>query len=177
MSLDLVILDRDGVINHSPIIPNRYITHANELIYFQDVFPFLVLAHRTGVPVVVATNQQCVGLELLTIEDLNLIHAKISAFFRCDSSELLSKFYVCPHIASNGCSCRKPRPGLILRAISDYFASPSRTLFIGDSISDYQAALASGVDFRLLVRGQSESHTDLGVFGGKIVSSLSEIEI
>ena len=103
---------------------------------------------RSSNKVVVATNQQCIGKNLLTEDSLNEIHSKINGVIVQNGGEAI-KFYVCPHLISDDCGCRKPKPGLLLQAMSDNGFTKSKTIFVGDSETDRQAALLASVPFVL----------------------------
>jgi D-glycero-D-manno-heptose 1,7-bisphosphate phosphatase len=96
--------------------------------------------------VCVATNQQCVGKGLINLHDLNILHNKINQSIITNGGNAI-KFYICPHLELASCLCRKPMPGLIVKASADFEISKNRILFIGDKLSDSLAATAAEVDF------------------------------
>ena len=142
----LIILDRDGVVNFRSSNLGDYVLSAEQLVLNQDVISMIISIQKTSNKVVVATNQQCIGKKLLTEEALNEIHAKINNVIIRNGGEAI-KFYVCPHLISDNCGCRKPKPGLLLQAMSDNDFPKSKTIFVGDSETDRQAALLASVPF------------------------------
>ena len=142
----LIILDRDGVLVESPKYPERYILEANKVIIRESLNR--VIAHlQKEVIFAVATNQQCVGKGLISREALEEIHAKINqSVLKKGGIEM--KFYVCPHLEIENCTCRKPRPGLLKKAIHESKVNEVENIFfIGDQESDANAAKALGIKY------------------------------
>jgi D-glycero-D-manno-heptose 1,7-bisphosphate phosphatase len=141
----LCILDRDGVINKVPKEPNRYILSPEDLI-LDHSFLAKLKNFTAGTKFCIATNQQAVGLEILTLEELNVIHGVIREKFY-DLELNLTKIYICPHRVIENCNCRKPKPGMILRAMRDHGVNGSETVFIGDQLSDFECSQLANIDF------------------------------
>ena len=139
--IELLLLDRDGVLNKK--IENGYVTNVSQLTFIKSTFDFLRQNSFQFKYTGVVTNQQGIGKRLFSQEDLGLIHKKMSEQF-CKSGLEAPTYFVCPHL-SRTCECRKPKPGLILDALTHFKASPNRTLMIGDSASDVLAANAAGI--------------------------------
>lgn len=92
-----------------------------------------------GVPVGVVTNQSGVGLGLLTTEQVEAVNARVD--------ELIGPFdtwQYCPHTAADECSCRKPAPGMVLRAADCLGVPVESVVVVGDSVWDVSAAEAAG---------------------------------
>jgi D-glycero-D-manno-heptose 1,7-bisphosphate phosphatase len=143
---DLVIFDRDGVINKAPTSANKYILSKDELELNQSVIRFIVELQSKGVGTCVATNQQCVGRGLISTDSLNQIHGAINTQInKIGGADL--KFFTCTHLFQENCSCRKPNPGLLISAMNSFNVLPNRTLFIGDQLSDKLAAQSASIDF------------------------------
>ncbi len=143
----LVILDRDGVINHVPVPPNRYIMNKSELVLCQGFKSFVANLTPSNSKLVVATNQQGVGKAMITADDLAGIHSQINLELSLLNLKNISKFYVCDHLEDDNCLCRKPKPGMILNAIEEFGFSKSEAIFIGDKETDREAGLAAGIRF------------------------------
>jgi D-glycero-D-manno-heptose 1,7-bisphosphate phosphatase len=136
---ELVILDRDGVINEDS---DEYIKSAEEWVPIPGSLEAIARLNHAGVGVVVASNQSGIGRGLFTMEDLNQIHAKFQHALARVGGHVDGIFF-CPHLPGAGCECRKPAPGL-LRSISLRFALPlTKIPFIGDTKRDVEAALAA----------------------------------
>ena len=139
-------MDRDGVINHDPIHPNRYITKISDLHIIASTIDLIVKLQLNGKQVCVATNQQGLGKGLINLHDLDILHNEINKEIITNGGSSV-KFYVCPHLELASCLCRKPMPGLIVKASADFGISKNRILFIGNKLSDSLAATAAEVDF------------------------------
>ena len=109
--------------------------------------------NRKGYRVLVITNQGCVGRGELQPAGLEAIHEKMLDEV-AHAGGHIDEIYVCPHIDEDGCDCRKPKPGLINRARSDYDFDPAVTWFIGDTARDVGAAKNAGCRPGLIRSGQ-----------------------
>lgn len=92
-----------------------------------------------GIPVGVVTNQAGIGLGLLTTEQVEAVNAR--------TDELVGPFdtwQYCPHAAAQECSCRKPAPGLVLRAADALGVEPHQVVVVGDTVWDVGAAESAG---------------------------------
>jgi D-glycero-D-manno-heptose 1,7-bisphosphate phosphatase len=90
---------------------------------------------RTGV----VTNQSGVGRGLLRADQVRMVNLRVE-----ETLGRFSTWQVCPHRPDDGCSCRKPRPGLVLAACTELGVEPAETVLIGDTGADVDAALAAG---------------------------------
>ncbi len=134
----LVVLDRDGVINEDS---DDFIKSPEEWEAIPGSLEAIARLNHAGVAVAVATNQSGIGRGLLTIDDLNRIHAKFQHALARVGGHVQGIFF-CPHAPEAGCACRKPAPGL-LRSIEQRFSLALNDVpFIGDSERDAGAALA-----------------------------------
>jgi D-glycero-D-manno-heptose 1,7-bisphosphate phosphatase len=137
------VLDRDGVLNEPPG-DERYILDRSQWRWTPRAFDGLRTLARAGVPVVVATNQSCVGQGLLTEDDLNAIHDEMIATLQSEGCGIAA-VYVCPHTAAEACSCRKPAPGLLRAICTDFGVDPTAAAMIGDTDADSGACRAVGM--------------------------------
>jgi D-glycero-D-manno-heptose 1,7-bisphosphate phosphatase len=145
----LVVLDRDGVINHESA---DFIRSPAEWRPLPGALEAIAALHRAGFAVVVASNQSGVGRGLFTLDTLAAIHAKMIAAIETAGGRLAG-IYFCPHAPEQGCDCRKPRPGL-LRQIEAAVGRPLTDVpVIGDSARDLQAAQAVGARAMLVRTG------------------------
>ena len=140
MTVSLVILDRDGVINHDS---DDYIKSPDEWQPLPGSLEAIARLCRADYTVVVATNQAGVGRGLFSQEMLIRIHRKMASSIRDKGGRLDSVFF-CPHSPAEQCGCRKPKPGMLL-AISDRLGiGLSGVPVVGDSLRDLEAAEAAG---------------------------------
>lgn len=135
--MKLIILDRDGVINHDR---DDYVKSADECIPISGSIDAIVRLSKAGFTVVIATNQAGLARGKFELEDLEAIHEKISNLVEENGGELGGIFY-CPHHPDDHCKCRKPKPGLLDAIEAEFNTSVESCYFIGDSLRDLQAAL------------------------------------
>jgi D-glycero-D-manno-heptose 1,7-bisphosphate phosphatase len=136
--MKLIILDRDGVINHDR---DDYIKSADECIAIAGSIEAIVRLYKAGYTVVVATNQSGLARGKFDLDDLEAIHAKITALIEEQGGELGGIFY-CPHQPEDECRCRKPLPGLLDAIEAEFNTSVEGCYFVGDSLRDLQAGAA-----------------------------------
>jgi D-glycero-D-manno-heptose 1,7-bisphosphate phosphatase len=138
-----LFLDRDGVINEQ--LPGDYVKTIDEFRFRPDFIEEIAALSRIFSRIFVVTNQQGIGKGLLSLEDLDHIHR-----FMLHAVDLhkgrIDRIYFCPHLKELDCDCRKPKPGMLLQAFKEFPDSiPERSIMIGDSPADLQAARKAGV--------------------------------
>lgn len=139
--IELLLLDRDGVLNQK--IENGYVTNPSQLFFIRPTFEFLQQNSTLFRHIGVVTNQQGIGKNLFTMDDLESVHEVVTQKF-AEFDLPTPTYFICPHL--NGyCDCRKPKPKLIQDAIEYFDASPKATLMIGDSHSDVEASKSAGI--------------------------------
>jgi len=140
LSRRLVILDRDGVINHdSP----DFIKSPDEWRPIEGSLEAIAILSNAGFDVAVASNQSGVARKLIDLPVLQAIHRKMHQAAR-EAGGDIGKIVFCPHLPDDGCDCRKPAPGL-LRALGRQYGVPLTGVpMIGDSVRDIEATLAVG---------------------------------
>jgi len=146
-------LDRDGVIN----LDRGYVSRAEDFEFVPGVFEGVAALQRLGFALVVITNQSGIGRGLYSESDLLALNRWMSGQFEQHSVHIDGVFY-CPHhpIEAFGryrceCDCRKPAPGMLLRAACELNLDLTRSAMFGDKVSDLQAAAAAGVPLRYLL--------------------------
>ena len=140
MTVSLVILDRDGVINHDS---DDYIKSPDEWQPLPGSLEAIARLCRADYTVVVATNQAGVGRGLFSLEMLIRIHRKMASSIRDKGGRLDSVFF-CPHSPADQCGCRKPKPGMLLEISDRLGIRLSGVPVVGDSLRDLEAAAAAG---------------------------------
>ena len=144
-----VFLDRDGTLNYD----SGYLKSASELKLFPGVGPALARLKAAGARLVVVTNQSGVGRGILTLKDLEAIHARLEGLLEQDDAAL-DAIYFCPHHPEDGCRCRKPARGMVDRAVSELQVDLRRSYLIGDHARDVQLAKAVGAKAILVTSGR-----------------------
>jgi D-glycero-D-manno-heptose 1,7-bisphosphate phosphatase len=153
----LVLLDRDGVLNEDRL---DYVKSVEELVIFPRALEALALLAQKGFTCVIVTNQSAVGRGIISEATLGRING-----YLCDAVKAhggnIAEIFVCTDTPDKATYRRKPKPGMLIEALEKYAASPAQTPFIGDTLSDMEAALAAGCP-RYLVhtgKGRQAAHS------------------
>ena len=147
--LPAVFLDRDGTINQDV----NFLSRPEQVELIPGAGGAIAKLNRAGFKVVVITNQSGVARGLFSEADLELIQAELSRQL-AEFGARVDAFYACPHLPPpNGklpkytmvCDCRKPKPGLILRAAEQMGLDLGQSYMVGDVLRDIEAGNAAGV--------------------------------
>jgi len=136
----LVILDRDGVINHDS---SEFIKSPAEWRPIAGSIEAITALSAAGFTVAVATNQSGIARKLVDVTALAAIHDKLRRQVK-DAGGDIGRIEYCPHLPGDNCDCRKPAPGLYVRISRHYGVPLSGVPIIGDSERDIVAARAAG---------------------------------
>jgi len=146
-------LDRDGVIN----IDHGYVARIEDFEFVPGALDASRALAQLGFALIVITNQSGIGRGLYTEADYQTLTAWMRAQFAA-AGAALTGVYHCPHhpLDARGayrmqCDCRKPAPGMLLRAARDFGLDLTRSVLFGDKLSDLQAAAAAGVPHRVML--------------------------
>lgn len=151
-----IFLDRDGTIN-------KYVGFLRDIDEFElldGVADAIKEINKSGYLAIVVTNQPVIARGEVTYEELNLIHNKMETLLGNEGA-YLDAIYYCPHHPHSGyegeipelkfdCDCRKPKPGMLLKAAKDYNIDLSQSYMVGDSENDVEAGNAAGCKSVLL---------------------------
>lgn len=171
--MKLIILDRDGTINHdSP----DYIKTADEWQPLTGSIEAIAQLNRAGWRIVVATNQAGIGRGLFDIAALNAMHDKCRQLVT-QAGGHIDAFFVCPHRPEDSCNCRKPQDGLYRLISARYGISAHQIVTVGDSLRDLLAAHSAGMQTWLVLTGNGEKTLAEGPLppGTKVASNLAEL--
>jgi len=150
--MKLVILDRDGVINHdSP----SYIKSPDEWKPIPGSLEAIARLNQAGYHVVVATNQSGVSRGLFEMATLNAINDKMHRALGQVGGRIDAIFF-CPHAQDAGCNCRKPRPGLLEEIARRFNVNLKGVPSIGDGLRDLEASAAVGAEPILVLTGKGQ---------------------
>jgi D-glycero-D-manno-heptose 1,7-bisphosphate phosphatase len=156
--MKLIILDRDGVINHDS---DQFIKSPDEWKPIPGSLEAIAKLNHSGYRVVIASNQSGIGRGLFDMATLNAINDKMYRSLAQFSGRIDALFY-CPHPAEANCTCRKPKPGMFhdigRRFKVDLKGSPS----VGDSLRDLQASHAVQAQPILVLSGKGEKTRQAG---------------
>lgn len=166
----LVVLDRDGVINRDSA---NFIRSADEWLPLPGSIRAIADLTRAGFSVVVASNQSGIGRGYFSTETLAAIDARMTAAVESAGGRLAGTWY-CPHLAEDGCQCRKPRAGLLRQIEAHFDAALRGRPVVGDSYRDLEAAWEVGARAILVLTGnghETRQHLD----GRKAVEVLPDL--
>jgi len=136
----LLILDRDGLINQDS---ESFVKSAEEWLPLPGSIGAIARLSRAGYTVVVASNQSGLARGLFDRNALRAMHRKLRRLVGNEGGRI-DRIVVCPHGPDDGCSCRKPKPGLLTRLARHYGVSLVGVPAVGDSLRDLQAAADAG---------------------------------
>ena len=154
--MKLVILDRDGTINHER---EDYIKSPEEWVPLPGALEAIARLNHAGWHVVVATNQSGIGRGLFDMAALNAMHAKMHQILARHGARVDAVFF-CPHTPEDQCSCRKPQPGLFNMIGERFGVSLDGVPMVGDLPRDVLAAQSVGCEPHLVRTGQAASMTE-----------------
>lgn len=150
-STRLVILDRDGTLNHDR---DDYVKSALEWEPLPGALEAVARLNHAGWHVVVATNQSGLGRGLFDMAALNAMHEKMHRALAAVGGRIDAVFF-CPHTPEDRCLCRKPLPGLFEQISERMALSLQGVPAAGDSLRDLTAARSAGCQPHLLLTGKS----------------------
>ena len=156
----LIVLDRDGVINHDS---EEFIKSPDEWRPIPGSLEAIARLNHAGYRVVVATNQSGVGRGLLDFATLNAIHDKMHRALAQAGGRIDAIFY-CPHTADARCECRKPKAGMLREIGVRFNVDMSGVACVGDGLRDLQAAESVGAQPMLVLTGKGEKTLREGGF-------------
>jgi D-glycero-D-manno-heptose 1,7-bisphosphate phosphatase len=168
----LVILDRDGVINHDS---DQYIKSPAEWRPIAGSIEAIARLHQGGFRIAVATNQSGIGRGLFDMATLNAINDKMMEMVFRQGGRIDALFF-CPHTAVEECGCRKPKTGMLEEIAARFHTELKGSWLVGDSLKDLQAAAAVGAHPVLVLTGKGKRTQQDGELPKKTVvfADLSE---
>jgi D-glycero-D-manno-heptose 1,7-bisphosphate phosphatase len=159
--MHLIILDRDGVINYDS--PN-YIKTPEEWIAIPESLEAIAKLTKSGITLVVCSNQAGLGRGLFTQNDLDAIHQKMITTIENTGGKLSGIFY-CPHTNQDNCNCRKPKTQMIHNICQKFnLKDASNIMMVGDSARDLIAIKNAGGIPILVKTGNGLKTLNDGIF-------------
>jgi len=164
-----VFMDRDGTINEEV----GYLSRLEELKLFSETNEAVRMINERGMKAIVITNQSGVARGFFDEEFVDAVHCRINEMLG-EGNAFIDHFYYCPHHPMYGkapykisCDCRKPKPGLLLRAAEELNIDLAQSYMIGDMIKDLQAGHNAGIEKAILVKtgyGQNVVHAGTAAY-------------
>ena len=147
MKLKAAFFDRDGVLN----VDKSYLYKIEDLEWIDGAKEALAYLTEKGYTIFVVTNQSGIARGYYTVTDMEKLHEFMAQQVAAAGGKI-EKFYYCPHLPEGKvaeyaveCDCRKPKPGLILRAFAEYDIDKNAAFLIGDKPRDVESAEAAGI--------------------------------
>ena len=156
--MKLVILDRDGTINHDS---DDYIKSPEEWRPIEGSLEAIARLTQADYRVVVATNQSGLARGLFDTRTLFAIHDLLQRAAGQVGGRI-DAFFFCPHAPEAACECRKPQPGMLLEAARRFNVALEEVTMVGDARRDLEAAAAAGARPVLVLTGKGRKTRDAG---------------
>ena len=147
MSIKVIFLDRDGVINEEV----GYLHKIKDFKFINGVMDSCNYFLSLGYQIIVVTNQSGIGRGLYKEEDFQIVNEWMLGKFEQQGVSILDVFF-CPHGPNDNCYCRKPKPGLFIDAMEKYDIDMKKSWMIGDKEADIEAANNAGIIQTILVK-------------------------
>lgn len=140
-----VFIDRDGTL----IEEVNFLSRVEDLRFFPFTNESVSLLKENGFLIIVVTNQSGIARKIFTETAMHEIHEKIQN----ELTFKLDGFYFCPHLPTDGCSCRKPNLGMIEKACADFDIDLENSWMIGDKILDVELGIKANIKTALVLTG------------------------
>lgn len=142
MKSPALFIDRDGTIIKQ--IDGYYISSIEQIELIENIFPAILMLQNEGYLIIIVTNQAGINKGILSNEQVDEINQHIIQLLKKQGIDI-SAVYVCPHKPEEQCKCRKPQPGLLLKAAKEYNIDLENSIMIGDTDKDTEAGLNAGL--------------------------------
>ena len=146
-------IDRDGIIN----VDKGYVHKKEDVSFVPGIFRLCRLLQEKGFKIIVITNQSGIARGLYDVEDFNRLMEWMKVQF-AEHGINIAGVYFCPHHPTEGqgefkkdCQCRKPKPGMLLKAQQELDIDLTESVLIGDKETDIQAGLNAGIKKNFLI--------------------------
>ena len=154
-AIKLVILGRDGILN---VYREDHVKSPGEWTPVPGALEAVARLNHAGWHAVVATNQSGIGRGMIDMASVNAIHAHMNQLLMAQGGRLDAVFF-CPHTPEEGCTCRKPLPGMMHDIAHRYAVDLAQLPMAVDTLRDLQAASAAGCEPHLVLTGRA-AHLD-----------------
>ena len=155
MKAKAVFFDRDGVLN----VDVAYLYKIEDLRWVEGAREAVAYLTQQGYKIFIVTNQSGIARGYYTVEQMNELHGYMQREIAAAGGQI-EKIYYCPHHPEGSvpeytgvCDCRKPQPGMLLKALAEYDIDKKQSVLIGDGKRDVEAAEAAGVKGYLFTGG------------------------
>ena len=147
MALKTIFLDRDGVINKEI----NYLYKKENFEFIDGVFDACLFFQNLNYQIIIISNQSGIARGFFSEKDYHILSKWLIKQFKENGVSILDTYY-CPHGPDASCNCRKPKPGMLIKAIDEYNIDVEMSWMIGDKETDIEAANLAGIKNTILVR-------------------------
>ncbi len=151
MTIKTIFLDRDGVINKD----NKYVYKVIDFEFIVGIFDVCLYFQSLGYKIVIITNQSGIARGYFNEKEYQILTNWMLSQFIKNQINILDILH-CPHGPKSDCNCRKPKPGMLLKAKAKYNINMQKSWMIGDSERDITAANIAGIKNTILVNSDPE---------------------
>ncbi|THB65017.1 MAG: D-glycero-beta-D-manno-heptose 1,7-bisphosphate 7-phosphatase [Gammaproteobacteria bacterium] len=169
----IIILDRDGVINEDS---DDYIRSPKEWQPIPGSIEAIAKLCRSSYKVFVFTNQSGIARGYFDLQTLEQMHHKMTTLVEKAGGKI-EKIYFCPHSPADNCNCRKPKTGMLEQLQQENGIDLQKTIVVGDSIKDIDAAIRVGATPFMVMTGKGHrfSQNEIDQRAPKVFKDLAEI--
>ena len=146
-----VFLDRDGVINKD----FGYVYKIKDFVFMNGIFKLLQYLQNLDYKLFIVTNQSGIGRGYYSLSDFNTLNNWMMKEFQ-KNGIIINSVYYCPHVTSDNCKCRKPKTKMIDDICGINIIDKTKSLVIGDKVTDIELANNSGIQNTVFVSNSSE---------------------
>jgi len=138
-----VFLDRDGVINRK-LSEHDYVKKWSEFRFLPNVAEAIKKLNKNFL-VIIVSNQRGIARGIMSKEDVEVINMRMKKELEKRNARI-DGIYFCPHDDKDNCNCRKPKPGMLLKAAQDFKIDLKKSYIIGDDFADVEAGKRAGCE-------------------------------
>lgn len=144
-----IFLDRDGTIMKD----KGYLGRVSGIEFYKDTVKVLKLLQAKGYKLIGVSNQSGIGRGLTSVKQVEAVNKAVIKKLKVRGVNLLEIYY-CPHLPGSRCICRKPKPGMVKKAVKKYNLELSGSYVLGDKMSDVDLARNSKMTPILMLTGK-----------------------